>query len=256
MTAHRETAAAEAVIRGSETRAATTASRGNQPLLGVVMLDTHFPRPPGDIGHAATFAFPVVYRRVAGAVPRRVVVDADPRLLEPFVDAARELASEGVRAIATSCGFLAIFQREMQAAVDIPVWTSSLLLVAELERDLAAGRRVGIVTVDATSLAEAHLRAAGAPVDAPIEGLAVDSALRRCLLDDLDHLDADEACRATVAAAMRLVARHPEVATIVLECTNLPPYAQAVRAATGRPVHDITTLIAQRLPALIAENRT
>ncbi|HZV91959.1 MAG TPA: aspartate/glutamate racemase family protein, partial [Caldimonas sp.] len=203
-----------------------------------------------------TFPFPVAYRKVVGAAPRRVVVDADPRLLAPFVAAARDLAAEGVRAIATSCGFLAIFQRELQAAVDIPVWTSSLLLVGGLERGLAEGRRVGIVTVDAASLSEAHLRAAGAPVDAPIEGLAIDSALRRCLLDDLDHLDEDEAQRATVAAATRLVARHPEVAVIVLECTNLPPYADAVRAATGRPVHDITTLIADRLPASTSANPT
>ena len=42
--------------------------------------------------------------------------------------------------------------------------------------------------------------------------------------------------------------RCPEIAAIVLECTNMPPYADAVRAATGLPVHDITTLIASRFP--------
>ena len=55
---------------------------------------------------------------------------------------------------------------------------------------------------------------------------------------------------ATVAAALRLAHRHPELGAIVLECTNMPPYAEAVRAATGLPVHDITTLIASRFPAL------
>ena len=109
------------------------------------------------------------------------------------------------------------------------------------------GRRVGVVTADAASLTAEHLRAVGARTDTPIEGLALDSPFRATLLDDRAELDVDEAALATVAAAERLVARHPEVAAIVLECTNLPPYADAVRAATGLPVHDITTLVRARL---------
>ena len=217
--------------------------------LGVVMLDTRFPRLRGDIGCAETFAFPVRYRVVRGAVPKRVVIEGDSSLLEPFIAAARALEVEGCVAIATSCGFLALFQNEMQAAVGVPVWTSSLLLVAGVEATLPAGRRVGIVTADAASLTAAHLAAAGAPVDAPIEGLDPDSAFHRTLLDNRRELDAAEARAATVAAATRLVARHPNLGAIVLECTNMPPYADAVRAATGLPVHDITTLIAARFGA-------
>jgi len=215
--------------------------------LGVVMLETRFPRPPGDIGNPRTFDFPVRYRVVRGASPRRVVVDADRALLAPFVDAARALEDDGACAIATSCGFLALFQREMAAALAAPLWTSSLLQVAEVERGLANGARCGVVTVDAGSLGEAHLRAAGAPADTPIEGLALDSRFRATLLDDGEMLDEDEARRATVAAAERLLARCPQVGAIVLECTNMPPYADAVRAATGLPVHDITTLIRSRI---------
>jgi Asp/Glu/hydantoin racemase len=219
-----------------------------QAALGVVMLDTRFPRPRGDIGNPATFAFPVRYGVVIGASPRRVVIERDARLLAPFIAAARALQDDGVAAIATSCGFLALFQREMAAALAVPVWTSSLLLVAGLQLRLAAGRRVGIVTADAASLTDDHLRAVGARADTPIEGLAIDSAFRATLLEDRAELDSDDARDATVAAARRLVARCPEVAAIVLECTNMPPYADAVRAATNLPVHDITTLIADRFP--------
>ena len=217
--------------------------------LGIVMLDTRFPRPLGDIGNPGTFAFPIRYRTVRGASPRRVVVERDPSLLAPFIDAARALEREGASAITTSCGFLALFQREMAEALRVPVWTSSLLLVAAIEERLDAGRRVGVVSADAASLTGEHLRAVGASVDTPVEGLAVGSAFRATLLDDRAELDGDEASRATVAAALRLVARRPDVAEIVLECTNLPPYADAVRAATGLPVHDITTLIAARFAA-------
>jgi len=217
--------------------------------LGVVMLDTRFPRPRGDIGNPQTFAFPVRYRTVRGASPRRVVIERDPGLLAPFIGAARALEREGVAAITTSCGFLALFQVEMAARVTVPMWTSSLLLVAEIEAGLMAGRRVGIVTADAASLTAAHLGAAGARADTPREGLALDSRFRATVLEDRSELDVDEAERATVAAAERLIARHPEVGAIVLECTNMPPYADAVRAATGLPVHDITTLVRARLGA-------
>jgi len=222
----------------------------DRPALGVVMLETRFPRPRGDIGNAATFDFPVRYRTVSGASPRRVVVERDRDLLAPFVAAARSLEREGVAAVTTSCGFLALFQREMAAALTVPVWTSSLLLVADVEA--GAGRRVGVVTADAASLTAEHLAAVGASAETPIEGLAVDSRFRRTLLEDRAELDLDEAEQATVAAARRLVARRPEVAEIVLECTNMPPYADAVRAATGRPVHDITTLVRARFAAATA----
>jgi hypothetical protein len=224
--------------------------------LGVVMLETRFPRPRGDIGNPETFAFAVRYRTVRGASPRRVVIERDPTLLAPFVDATRALEREGVAAITTSCGFLALFQREMAAAVTVPVWTSSLLLVDAIEAGLGDGRRVGIVTADAASLTAEHLRAVGARADTPREGLALDSRFRATVLEDRSELDVEEAERATVAAAERLIARHPEVAAIVLECTNMPPYADAVRAATRLPVHDLTTLVRERLAAATSTSGT
>jgi Asp/Glu/hydantoin racemase len=214
--------------------------------LGVLMLETRFPRPPGDIGNPATFAFPVRYAVVRGASPQRIVREGGAGLLQPFIDAGRELVRDGADAITTSCGFLILFQDALQDALGVPVWSSSLLLVAPLAAALPAGRTVGIVTVDAASLGAAHLRAAGAPLETPIEGLAAGSAFQRCLLDDEPALDVEAAQRATVEAARALTARRPDVAALVLECTNMPPYAAAVRAATGLPVHDITTLLASR----------
>jgi hypothetical protein len=93
------------------------------------MLDTHFPRIPGDMGNAGTFDFPVRYHRVDGASPDKVVRGGHQALLPSFIEGARFLEREGVRAITTNCGFLAKFQREMVAAVSIPVFTSSLMLV-------------------------------------------------------------------------------------------------------------------------------
>jgi len=204
--------------------------------LGILMLETRFPRPPGDVGHPASWRMPVGYRTVAGASPQRVVREGDPALLAPFVDAARALQADGAAAITTSCGFLIRHQAELQAALDVPVWTSSLLALPSLPRP-------GVVTVDATSLA-------GLAGDAPVEGLAPGCALQRTLLDDLPTLDAVQAEADTVAAAQRLVQRHPEIESLVLECTNLPPYAAAVQRVTGRPVHHLMTFVHERWEAL------
>ena len=104
--------------------------------IGILMLDTKFPRIFGDIGNAETFSFPVRYKRVVGATPQRVVKEADPSLIEPFIEAAKELEQKGVSAITTSCGFLAIFQDYLADAVDIPVFTSSLIQVPLVYRML------------------------------------------------------------------------------------------------------------------------
>src|SRR5712664_2526393 len=105
--------------------------------VGILMLDTRFPRIPGDMGNATTFPFPVRYHRVSGAVPDLVVRRGAEGLLGAFIEAARHLEREGVGAITTNCGFLVKFQRQMAEAVRVPVFTSSLLMVPLVHRLLA-----------------------------------------------------------------------------------------------------------------------
>lgn len=207
-----------------------------QPFLGVLMLDTRFPRLPGDVGHPASFAMPVRHRVVAGATAWRVVREPDPYLAQPFIEAGRSLVAEGARALTTSCGFLVQLQHVLQAALPVPVWSSSLLALPALERP-------GVLTVDAAALGAAHFLAAGADPATPVEGLLPSGHLQRVLLEDRSTLDPARAEAEVVACAQRLVQRHPEVRELVLECTNMPPYADAVAAATGRPVHHLLTLV-------------
>jgi Asp/Glu/hydantoin racemase len=214
-------------------------------MLGILMLQTRFARLPGDIGHPGSFAFPVRRVVVDGARPEAVVRGGDPRLLEPFVAAGRQLVADGAVAITTSCGFLARWQRELQAALPVPVWSSSLLKLAEL-RD----RRCGVITIEAASLTAAHFEAVGADPTTPVEGITPGSPLHRTLIEDLPTLDAVDAEAQVLAAGDRLLARHPDVQVLVLECTNLPPYARALERASGRPVHDVVTLLNERMAAL------
>src|SRR5205809_3354025 len=129
--------------------------------VGVLLLDTRFPRIPGDIGNPATFDFPVRYHRVAGASAEQVVRGARDELLPLFVEGARVLEREGARAISTSCGFLARFQDRLAAAVTVPVFTSSLMLVPLVHRMLPPDRAVGVMTVDASALGARHMAGAG-----------------------------------------------------------------------------------------------
>ena len=213
--------------------------------IGILMLDTRFPRIPGDMGNAATFPFPVRYHRVPGADPDLVVRRGAAALLPAFVDGARALEAEGVGAITTNCGFLSKFQRELASEVAVPVFTSALMLVPLVHRMLGPGRAVGLLTVNASSLTADHLAGAGITADIPlvIAGMETEKEFTRVLLGDEMELDVDVAREEHVRVARRLVGEHPGIGAIVLECTNMPPYAADVQRVTGLPVFDITSLV-------------
>jgi hypothetical protein len=196
--------------------------------VGILMLDTRFPRIPGDMGNATTFPFPVRYQRVIGASPDRVVRGG----AEGFVK----------------------FQRELADAVSVPVFTSSLLLVPLVHRMLAPGRRVGVLTVNAASLTSEHLEGAGIGREIPlaIAGLEGEKEFTRVLLGDELELDVDRAREEHVSVARRLLAEHPDVGAIVLECTNMSPYAADIQRETGLPVFDVVSLVRMAHDALVA----
>ncbi len=210
--------------------------------IGILVLDTRFPRVPGDIGNATTWEFPVRYHRVFEATSHRVIKEGDSKLLIPFLDGAKELEKAEVRAITTSCGFLAQFQRELASSARVPVFTSSLLLVPMVYRMLKPEQKVGILTADATRLGETHFTGSGwtsKTIPVVVRGLQDYEEFRRVFLENGRVLDTDQVGRAVVDAAKNLVQDRPEVGALVFECTNLAPYASLVQEAVGLPVFDI-----------------
>ncbi len=203
--------------------------------VGVLMLAARFPRILGDMGNAETWGFPVHFRVVRDASPDRVVRKGAKGLLGAFMTAAQELAADGVDGITTNCGFLSIFQDELSAAVDVPVVTSSLMQIGMVNALLPPGRRAGVVTISRSSLTKAHLAAAGVPRGTPIGTTEGRAHFTEAILGNSPDLDPVAAQADNVAAAEDLVAEHPDVGAVVLECTNMTPYAAAVRNATGLP---------------------
>lgn len=211
--------------------------------VGILMLEAQFPRIPGDAGNAGTWPFPVLYGVVKGASPDLVVRRGAEGMLEPFIEAARGLIRQGAVLITSNCGFLALFQAELSAALEVPVATSALMQVPMVQAVLPPERRVGVITISAETLTPEHLTRAGCPADTPVVGTDQGAEFSRVILNDEMRLDVDLARRDLIAAADALVSAHGDVGAIVLECTNMPPYQANIQAGTGLPVFSIVDYV-------------
>ena len=211
--------------------------------VGILMLEARFPRIEGDMGNAGTWPFPVLYRVVRGATPEKVVRENAEGLLEKFIDAAVDLVEHGADCITTNCGFLSLFQKEIKEAAGVPVATSALMQAPMIKSILPPGRQVGILTISKSTLTDDHLLAAGVPLDTPVAGTDGGREFTEKLLGDCLEVDFD-LCREDMRdAALELVADNESVGAVLLECTNMVPYADDIRRLTGLPVYSIYTLV-------------
>jgi Asp/Glu/hydantoin racemase len=195
------------------------------------------------MGNALTWPFPVLYKVVRDASPDRVVRRNAEGLLDAFIASGRELVADGADGITTNCGFLSVFQSEISAALNVPVATSSLMQVSMVAKLLPDGQRPGILTVCGSTLSETHLVAAGVDANCPIETTEDGSEFTRFILGNEPQLDVDMARQDNIDAALRLKADHPDVGAIVLECTNMIPFASDIRRATGLPVFSMLSFV-------------
>ena len=221
--------------------------------LGVLMLDTVFPRLIGDVGNAGTWPFPVRYLTVRGATSRRVVQEPDDGLCGLFIDGARRLERDGVRMITTSCGFLALYQEEIAASVSVPFLSSSLLQVPDVARAMGPDRKVGILTMSRDHLTEAHYAGVGwSSADLPVvvTSFAPGALFWETYLGGGATVDPAALEAELLELCGGLVTRHPDVGGLVLECTNFAPFAPALRREFGLPVYDLGTLVFQTLMAI------
>ena len=227
----------------------------NEPAFGILMLDTVFPRIPGDVGNPDTFSFPVRHKVVKDANPTRVVKEADPLLLQCFIDAARDLENESVKAIATSCGFLSIFHQELVNAVSVPIFSSSLLQVHSAQAIIKKDHKVGIITACRQALTRKHLAGVGIQsYPMAVVGMDETEEFAAVFIEGKETIDVEKCRWEMVSAAKKLVESHPKVGAIVLECTNMPPYAKDIQQAVGLPVFDAVTMINYAYMAVVKQN--
>ena len=142
----------------------------------------------------------------------------------------------GARGIVGNCGFLAQFQTALSEAAGVPVLSSPLMQLPWVEQLLPPGRKAGILTISAGTLTPSLLQAAGVDPATPVAGTDSGQEFSRAILDDLETMDIEAARTDLIEAAGKLAEDHPEIGAIVLECTNMSPFARDIQRAAGVPV--------------------
>jgi Asp/Glu/hydantoin racemase len=204
-----------------------------------------------EVGHhanALSYGFPVRIKFVSDFLdPKGFVNNSDNDWRgwnQPeWIKAAQTLQEEGVRAIVCSCGLTGNMQSILQAAVEIPVFSSTLMFVASIHKQQANGKRIGILTVSAEHLL-AHqqiiLEECGIDEAVPIAilGMNESAGANEWLTMTTPKYDFEKVQQAVVDACLKMQHDNNDLGAIVLECTDMPMYSDAIREATGLYVFD------------------
>lgn len=213
--------------------------------IGVLCAEWNIPFVPGDLNNATTFEFPVRYLTVAGARGASVLTGDAPAYAAPFIQAAKALEAEGVRAITGNCGYMAAYQEAVAASVSVPVFMSSLLQAPLVTAMLGPQQRLAVLVASRDGITEAVLQGAGVrvPDQLVIHGLDAKTHFREVVIAERGVLDTERLRAEVVETAVAAAAADRSVGAILLECSDLPPYAKDVHDATGLPVFDWASFI-------------
>ena len=222
-----------------------------QPI-GILVLEEHIPCPPGTPGNPTTFTHPIIYETVRGASTSTLRDPTHGGGLEPFLAAAQALVDRGACALAGNCGLMIVHQEKLARALPIPVFLSSLLQLPLMGQLFGPDCRIGILASSQHSLTPEHLRMAGASAGlrTVIGSMEGKSAFNAAVVEESGVLDFDRVQAEVVEVALT-IAKNPDVAALLFECVDLPPYAAAVQEAVGLPIFDMTTLIAHAFAGMV-----
>jgi len=213
--------------------------------VGVVYIeDVFYPMVPGNVVNAYTYDFPVRMRGVPNLDIDRLF-RRDPSIADDIIELGKfMIEKEGIRALCSACGFFGNFHAQVAAALDIPVALSSLVQINWIRAVVKPGQKIGILTADKSSFTDVLLENVGVTDRSDL----IIGDLRHgehfsAILEYRGEFDNSKVKEEVVAAAMALIEEEPTIGAILLECSDMPPYAYAVQHATQRPVWDFTTLI-------------
>ena len=212
--------------------------------IGILVLDLWYPYMPGNVANASTYKFPVLFKILKGTtVP--MILNADPALLDMIVEGGNELAQQGARAIVGACGYFGHFQKEASQKLKVPTFLSSMLQAPIIIRALKPKQKLGVICGSGPHLKPSLLTQCG------IEDLSrviIEGAAEQCvefnqISNCTGHFVSNKIEKELVGIAKKLVSKNPEVGAILLECSDMPPYAWAIQNAVRLPVFDFITMI-------------
>ena len=226
--------------------------KGGRPFygeaIGILLNKTRAPLIPGNVGNASTYNFPVRIKNVDDFPSDWWCDEEGPSLRrqEKFIEAAKQLEEEGIRAITTGCGFFAIFQEEASKVLKVPLFTSPLLLVPLVSRMIGRKKKVGILTAGAGYLKGPFLKNVGIDESVPIVIAGMEEMKEfptvfnreERLVTDTKILEEE-----VVTVATKLVKESSDIGAILLECSDMPPFAAAIQEAVNLPIFDFITFI-------------
>ena len=209
--------------------------------IGIIAVKLDYPKLPGNVVNALTYPFPVLYEEVAFEI--EALFRGDAAIRDEIVQAAVRLEQKGVRAIIGACGFFAHFQEDVCGAVQIPVYLSSLCQIPIIRTGLKNGKKIGVLAASGESVTQKLLEKVGASCEDVIifdVGRWESFAPIRWGKTELDNgrLTAD-----LMTLGKKIRSEYPGIGAILLECSDLPPYAWAIQRASSLPVYDFITLI-------------
>ena len=199
----------------------------------------------GNSTNPLTYPFPVLFKKVAGANYQSVLVSPDAGLVGPMLETAESMIDQGVKAIITSCGFNAIFQKELADALNVPVYTSALLQIPFIRASLGKKKLV-VITASKRDLKPDHFHAVGVMDMHGIEiyGMEEMPEWSKISRSPDKPLSMEKVEDEVVSLAALAKQEHPDLGAILLECTDLPPFADTVRKALNLQVYDLLTMVA------------
>lgn len=199
----------------------------------------------GNSTNLKSYPFPVRLNRIKGANIHTVLENPSREVLNNMIVESKKMISEGIEAITTSCGFNAIFQKELASALDVPVFTSSLLQVPLVHKMLGPDRSVAVITAKKSALKVEHLRAVGISEDIKLNIMGMENSpeWNKIFTAPDDDVDLDVIADEVISTAREAVTRDKDIGAFVLECTDLPPFADQMRKEIHLPVFDFVTLI-------------
>jgi hypothetical protein len=213
--------------------------------VGILIAEIWRPIFPGAVANATSFDFPVLFKLMKGTTIKELL-SGDPRLIDLCIDGGKDLIQQGARAIIGSVGYFASYQREVANALNVPVFMSSLLQLPMMAQSLKKGQKIGIIWAHKVSseYLDQVCEQCGISDPAILVNVSCENLPEfKKIIEWKGQFNTAKLEREMVGLCNKLVADHPDVAALLLECGEMPVYSWAIQNAIELPVFDYLTLI-------------